>query len=365
MTIQALCVMGYRSVKHVYLPLEGVNVLVGPNGSGKTNLYRAMFLIHQAAQGRLAQALADEGGMPSVLWAGPRRKEPVRLSLAVKFEQFSYIIECGLPVPSQSLFCLDPEVKEERIFWHEGGKKSQLLGRKNLTVWARDGEGKKVEYPLMVSPSESVLAEIREPHRFPELSMLRQEFLQWRFYHHFRTDLDSPIRQPQVGVRTPVLSHDGRDLAAAIQTILEIGRGDVFFQALTAAFPGAELQIGSQHRFSFRMRLPGISRFFEAPELSDGTLQYLCLLTALLSPRPPTLMALNEPESSIHPEMLAPLARLMVAASAHSQLWITTHSMQLADAICSDSGCAPIVLDKVDGQTQIQNQRTIERVLTI
>jgi predicted ATPase len=365
MTIQALCVMGYRSVKHVYLPLERVNVLVGPNGSGKTNLYRAMFIIHQAAQGRLAQTLAEEGGMPSVLWAGPRRKEPVRLSLAVRFEQFSYTIECGLPAPSNSLFGLDPEVKEERIFWHEGGKKSQMLGRKNTTVWARDDHGKRVEYPLMVSQSESVLAEIREPHRFPELSMLRQEFLQWRFYHHFRTDLDSPIRQPQVGVRTPVLAHDGRDLAAAIQTIFEIGRGDNFLQALRAAFPDAELQIDGGQRFSFRMHQPGVLRFFQAPELSDGTLQYLCLLAALLSPRPPTLLALNEPETSIHPEMLAPLARLMVAVSADSQLWVTTHAMPLADAICSDSGCAPIQLEKVDGQTQVQNQRMIERVLTI
>jgi len=113
------------------------------------------------------------------------------------------------------------------------------------------------------------------------------------------------------------------------------------------------------------MRLPGILRFFEATELSDGTLQYLCLLTALLSPRPPSLMALNEPESSIHPQMLAPLARLIVDASSHSQIWITTHAVQLADALCSDSGCAPIQLEKVGGQTQIQGQRSIERVLTI
>jgi predicted ATPase len=365
MTILALSVTGYRSVKHVYLPLERINVIVGPNGSGKTNLYRAMFLIHQAAHGRLAQTLADEGGMQSVLWAGPRSKGPVRLVLSVRFEQFSYHLECGLPVPGMSLFHLDPEVKEERIYWHEGRKKSQLLGRKNMSVWARNGEGQRVEYPIMVSQSESVLAEIREPHRFPELSMLRQEILQWRFYHHFRTDPDSPIRQAQVGVRTAVLSHDGRDLAAAIQTIFEIGRGDQFVEALQSAFPGAELQIDSQQRFSIKMKLPGLQRYFEAAELSDGTLQYLCLLTALLSSRPPSLMALNEPEASIHPNLLGPLARLIVDSSAHSQIWITTHAMQLADAICSNSGHVAIQLEKVDGQTQIQNQPSLERLLTI
>jgi predicted ATPase len=365
MMIEAMCVMGYRSVKHVYLPLERINVLVGPNGSGKTNLYRAMFLIHQAANGRLAGAMAQEGGMPSVLWAGPRRKEPVRLSLAVRFAQYSYHLECGLPVPGASAFHLDPEVKEERIYFHDGGKKSQLLGRKNTSVWARDDAGKRVEYPMLLSQSESVLAEIREPHRFPELSMLRQEVLQWRFYHHFRTDPDSPIRQPQVGVRTPVLSHDGRDLAAAIQTILEIGDAERFLAALRDGFPEAQLEIDAGTRFSLRMRLPGVVRFFEASELSDGTLQYLCLLTALLSPRPPTLMAINEPESSIHPDMLGPLARLMADAAGRSQLWVTTHAMQLADTLCGDSGCAPIQLEKVDGQTLIQSQRTIERAMTI
>ncbi len=365
MTIQAICVIGYRSIKHVYLPLERINVLVGPNGCGKTNLYRAIFLIHRAAQGRLAQTLAEEGGMQSVLWAGERRKGPVRLQLSVRFEQYSYHLECGLPQPSESRFHLDPEIKEERIYWHEGQKKSQLLGRKHLNVWARNAEGTRVEFPGLVSPSESVLAEIRMPHLFPELSVLRQEILHWRFYHQFRTDADSPIRHPQVGIRTPVMAHDGRDLAAAIQTIFEIGRGDLFYEAMQAAFPGTGLQIAGAQRFSVQMMVPGVPRWFEATELSDGILQYLCLLTALLSPRPPTLMALNEPESSIHTDLLAPLAKLIVDASVDSQLWITTHAMRLADAICSDSGCPPIQLEKVDGLTRIQNQTTLQRVTTI
>jgi predicted ATPase len=364
MTIEALSVAGYRSIKSLYLPLQRVNVIVGANGSGKTNLYRAMYILHQAAMGRLAHALAEEGGMRSVMWAGSRKIGPVRLEIAVRFEQYSYHLECGLPVPSRSAFHLDPEVKGERIYLHERGKKIQLLGRKNSSVWARDGQGKRQEYPLAVLPSESVLAEIREPHRFPELSMVRQELLAWRFYHHFRTDADSPLRHAQVGVRTPVLSHDGRDLAAAIQTILEIGRSDRFHEALARAFPGASIQIAVP-RFAVHMLLPGFQRSFEAPELSDGTLQYLCLLTALLSPRPPTLMALNEPETSIHPDLLIPLARLIIDASAHTQLWITTHSTRLADAICSDSGCVPIQLEKEDGETRVQGQSGLEHAMTV
>lgn len=324
-----------------------------------------MYILHQAANGRLAQTLASEGGMQSVLWAGARRKGPVRLSVAVRFESYSYHLECGLPQPGQSMFSLDPEVKEERIDLHEGTRKIRLLNRKNTSVWARDDQGKLAEYPVAVSPSESVLAEIREPHKFPELSMVREELLQWRFYHHFRTDADSPIREPQVGVRTPVLSHDGRDLAAAIQTILEIGDAERFLRAIDDAFPGTQVCINPQPRFAILVRFPGFQRKFEAAEVSDGTLQYLCLLTALMSPRPPALMALNEPETSIHPDLLGPLARLIIDASLRTQLWITTHSTKLADLLASNSGCIPIQLEKVEGETRIQGQSLLERAMSM
>ena len=103
----------------------------------------------------------------------------------------------------------------------------------------------------------------------------------------------------------------------------------------------------------------------EATELSDGTLQYLCLLAALLSPRPPMLIALNEPETSIHPDLLVPLARLIVNASAQTQLWITTHSTRLADEISADSSCVAIQLAKVDGETRIASQSTLERSMSL
>ena len=77
-----------------------------------------------------------------------------------------------------------------------------------------------VTYPFKVSKHESVLSQIIDPHLYPEISSLRNEILTWRFYHHFRTDLESPLRQPQIGLQTTVLSHDGSDLADALQTIL-------------------------------------------------------------------------------------------------------------------------------------------------
>lgn len=103
--------------------------------------------------------------------------------------------------------------------------------------------------------------------------------------------------------------------------------------------------------------MPNFQRPFDAKELSDGTLQYLCLLAALLSPRPPALLALNEPETSVHPDLFQPLARLIADAAQHSQLWITTHARDLSDYILEYTGEAPIELTKSFGATEVVGAR--------
>ena len=235
-----------------------------------------------------------------------------------------------------------------------GGKRIRLLERANATATARDADGNRRLIPAALDPAESVLFDLRDPGQFPELARLRQELLGWRFYHQFRTDPTSPLRRAQPAVRTTVLAHDGSDLAAALQTIREIGDGPRLSAAIADAFPGSVLLVnGGAADLSVGLLMPGFQEPFAQHELSDGTLHYLCLLAALLTPRPPPLMALNEPEGSIHPDLLPAVARLIIDASTRSQVWITTHSDRLADLLATDGDATSIRLEKVAGETRI------------
>ena len=165
---------------------------------------------------------------------------------------------------------------------------------------------------------------------------------------------------------TPRLAGDGHDLASALQTIREIGDERALAEAIDRLQPGARLEVADvdgQGSLDVRLHTPGLLRPVTSRELSDGTLRYLALVAALLSPRPAPLLAFNEPESSLHPAMLPALAVLFVQAAAHSQVWVTTHSIALAEALAAASGSKPLRLELVEGATRIIGQSLLGEIM--
>jgi predicted ATPase len=164
--------------------------------------------------------------------------------------------------------------------------------------------------------------------------LLRDQIRGWRFYDQFRTDVGAPARLPQIGTHTPVLGNDGADLAAALQTIIEIGDVEALDESVEDAFPGARVSVGrAGGRFEVEMRQQGLLRPLKAAELSDGTLRYLLWVAALLTARPPELLVLNEPETSLHPDLLPALSRLVARAAEQSQVVVVSHAAPLIDAL--------------------------------
>jgi predicted ATPase len=370
--LTALAVSGYRSLRDVVVPLAGLNLVTGPNGSGKSNLYRALRLLADVAQGRAIASLAQEGGLASVLWAGPeqiarsvragqyaaqgtRRKGPVSLRLGFASDDFGYAIDLGLPIPGGSVFDHDPEIKRE-VVW-SGPKlrpSAVLVDRRGPFVRSRaDGDWLMLTQGL--SSFDSLMTHCADPKGTPEALVLRESIRGWRFYDHFRTDAASPARLPQIGTHTPVLGHDGRDLAAALETIRIIGDAEALAAAIADAFPGSDVSVRvTDGWFTVEMQQHGLLRPLGAGELSDGTLRYLLWVAALLTPRPPELLVLNEPETSLHPDLLPALGRLIRQASTRSQVIVVSHAAGLIDALQSQPECHAITLSKSFGDTAVE-----------
>ncbi|HEX5127381.1 MAG TPA: AAA family ATPase [Rhodocyclaceae bacterium] len=376
--LTSLAVAGYRSLRDLVLPLQRLNLIVGANGSGKSSIYRSLRLLAEAAQGGLIASLAREGGLQSTLWAGPEnisrsmrrgeqpvqgtvRKTPVALKLGFSSDEFCYSIELGLPIPGRSVFSLDPVIKRECIWNGTVFRPASLLfDRRGAVVSMRDGREWSV-VSQSVPSFDSMMARCADPQHAPEVLALREQIRSWRFYDHFRTDASAPARLPQVGTHTPVLGHDGADVAAAIQTIREIGDPNVMDAAVEDAFPGARVDVlQNDGRFEIAMEQHGLLRPLKAAELSDGTLRYLLWIAALLSPRPPELLVLNEPETSLHPDLLPALARLIAQAAQHSQVIVVSHAPRLIAALEQELDCNTLQLEKEFGETRIAGQHRLD-----
>jgi predicted ATPase len=374
--ICTIAVHGYRSLRDLVLPLGQLSLVTGANGSGKSSLYRSLRLLADTAQNAVVASLAREGGLPSTFWAGPQtisravrqgdhpveptaKRGVASLKLGFGADEYSYSIDLGYPPPPPpaTMFNLDPHVKRECI-WHGPlyRKAAALVERRNNFVWlstARDEE--PVFLTQRLADTDSMLGSIADPGRAPEMLAVREMVRGWRFYDHFRTDAEAPARTAQIGTWTPVLHPDGSNLAAALQTILEIRQDDTLSQTIQDAFPGSELFIDAQGgRFEVQLRQHGLLRPLSAAELSDGTLRYLLWTAALLTPRPPALMVLNEPETSLHPDLLPALARLILAAADRTQIIVVSHAPTLIEGLAASPICRRLHLIKEFGETTLE-----------
>ena len=348
--------------------LEPLNVLIGPNASGKSNLIEALSVL-AAAPKDIQVPFRAGGGVHEWFWKGPSKNPLSTIEVTVE-NQFKLLPPTPLryKLTFSELsggFVIHEEVIEDEYSSVNGQDiETYYLRRHGQSNISFKVEGSSDQYELQdpeVKRDQSILSQRIEPQFYPELGYLGLIFEQIRFYREFQLGRDSPMRIPQqTDLPRDYLLEDGSNLAVILKILLnQRDTKDWVLENLEDFYPAFEdirhESVGQREQLFFQE--DGLLANISTARLSDGTLRFLCLLAVLCStirnPILPLLICIEEPEMGLHPDVIPKLAKLLVEASEHSQIIVTTHSDILVDAL-TDTPEAVIICEKVDGATQLR-----------
>lgn len=346
MKIKQLDVAGFRSLKQVSWQPGDLNVVIGQNGTGKSNLLRLLELIAASAQGRLSKYIQAAGGMDAILWDGvassisfhlktddlPVAPNDYEVKLSSLGNTGWYCVEREQLI-HQALPQEDPAQIATRYL--ESSYDHQAKTGESVSVWSSDANSSVAETRL----SLATLTLDGEPTaQYKQVVQFRRRLYEITVYHDLNVGQDSKIRQAAVTRFEKRVEPDGQNLVQVLHTLYT---GDREFRrnvdaAMRAAFGADYEEIvfppAADQRVQLRLRWGTRHRADSAADLSDGTLRFLLLLTVLTAPDPPMLIAIDEPETGLHPTMLPIIAAFAVEAATRTQIVFTTHSPQFLSA---------------------------------
>ncbi|MEM9462020.1 MAG: AAA family ATPase [Myxococcota bacterium] len=336
------------------LELADVNVVVGPNGAGKSNLLEALNLLHHAPKG-LGRPLREGGGVRECLWqrrgGASDAPQPIatieariaagRVGESTTRYRVSFTAQAGrLSIVDESLE--DVAVGGEVYFGYVNGEPSVSAGAGVLL-------------PLQSSdPSKSILAQLQDPRSYPELTRLGEQLEEIGVYRYWVGGPRSPLRSAcRADVPTRRLSEFLDNLPARLAVLKrDPGVKGAIRAKLEEVSPGFDDIEVSPEGGVLQLYLQDGSRVISSHRLSDGTLRYLMLLAILLDPSPPPLILIEEPELSLHPDVLPVLRDLLLDAGRRSQVVVTTQSAAFLDA-WTDHASAVVVCERREGVTSL------------
>lgn len=387
MIVSELNVEGYRSFNSVSWKPGALNVLIGPNGSGKSNLLRLLKLLSAAAQRRLSKWVQSEGGMPTILWNGrpdPRapwggRAERIIVEMRVEswvlpqsrwgfIEAATHALRYGLEFffgrTSESDIS-DLIISDERVISSRSGTTAvffRSFERKGPKAKVdRGGIGQNVLEFDEIALDEPFLALVPgvPELRGTSVGVLQRALESWCVVDELRTDRGSPIRQSPVARYEKQLDANGENLINVLHTLYT---EDMNFKtnvddAMRAAF-GADLEglvfgPAADQRIQMRVRWKNPPVSVSSADLSDGTLRFLFLIALLAHPGPPPLIAIDEPETGLHPGMFRIIAEYAIEASKRTQILFTTHSPEFLNAFPKEHVPTVTVATWENGETKL------------
>jgi predicted ATPase len=389
-TIQLTNFLSYGEGADI-VDLEPLNVLIGPNCSGKSNLIEAFALL-QATSQDLTAPIREGGGVTEWLHKGKKgtpvaeinvtlnylhERIPLRYRLSFskvgqRFELVDEAVECERPTK--------PDEEDVYFFYRYSGGNPLLntiitppdteethTVKESLSQYAKTAqvalEQKRTLRSLRredLDIRQSVLSQRKDPDQYPELTYLGHKFARIKLYREWNLGRYTPPRLPQkADLPEDFLMEDASNLGLVINDLqhqpgtkrLIIEKLRIFDEGIddiTTRIHGGTVQIFLHQK--------GLTQPIPATRLSDGTLRYLCLLTLLCHPAPPSVLCIEEPELGLHPNILPTIAELLIEASSKTQLVVTTHSDILVSAF-SDTPESVLVCERDDAGTHLRRLR--------
>lgn len=352
------------------IELRPLNILIGLNGSGKSNFIEIVGLLKGLPSKDPWSTILETGGVDEWIWKGNGEGGSVtaRPSITVTFSPMEpghplsyYELRLAKHGPTYSLHVfsevlgqIDSRTNQRSAYYVNRSSDSPdsafvRSSTSNFSV----SKAKELDVRL------SLLSQLVDVFNYPELYYFEQKISRIALYRDWVFGVDAEPRDPQpVGLDSSGLDEDTRNLAQVIKAIRDRGKGDVFerLRELLQRFyePARDVDVelvGTHLRIMIKEE--GLSSRTPATRLSDGTLRWLALLVILLDPAPPPVVCIEEPELGLHPDAIHVLADLLRDASTRTQLIVTTHSDALLDAF-TDTPDVVCICEKVEGSTVIR-----------
>jgi|APMed6443717190_1056831.scaffolds.fasta_scaffold19672_2 predicted ATPase len=329
--IKRIRISGFRRLADIDLELKEKRfmVLIGANGVGKTSFLDALTTLSASASGKLNTTLSQFGGISSILTRGKRDKLTFTVDLEVPGGYNPLEYELALAPRGAGYAVIRETLSQQRDGYSDKGAFMHINSSENDIRYYETEKGKLIRPDWSYDSLETSLAQVPKMYRQPE--ELRRILSTATQYHVLDVGPRAPVKLPQPMKPATLPGPDGEDLVPYLYYLRETERNrfDIIIDSLKAAFPDFE-EMTFPPVASGMLTMTWKDRNFTKPlaihELSEGTLRFLWLVALLQSPNLSTVTMIDEPEVSLHPELLSLLADLMREASRHTQLIVATHS---------------------------------------
>lgn len=343
---------GYRRLLSVSLEMRPLAVMIGANGVGKTSLLEVFSLLAASAKGQINAKISELSGLNEIMTRDKAQVLAFNLRMRVpKSEPLEYFLHIQ---PNSQFYEIDLESLTKRDKSKGENYFFRYIDSQGMRILYSDADNIQLRPTWDYNPLETSLSQV--PKIFPEPERMRQRLASCTYYGALNVLPNSPVRLPQPMRPVTLPGANGEDLVTCLYYLRETDpdRFEVVEDTLKAAFPDFE-KLSFPPVAAGTLAMTWKDRNFSQPfymnQLSEGTLRFLWLTALLLSKDLTAITLIDEPEVSLHPQLLTLLAGLMRDASRRTQLIVATHADRLVRALHPSE---VLICDQEDGVTTLK-----------